>query len=130
MKAFSYTRNGAAKDVLEFNDLPDPQPGAGEMRVKVAYSGVNPSDVKRRAGTSNVLAFDRAIPNMDGSGIVDLVGPGVDASWAGKGSGCTRRDGSDPMARVPNTPFPRPTARLSFLRERRWKSERHLACLP
>ena len=80
MKAFSYTRNGAAKDVLEFSDLPDPQLGAGEMRVKIAYSGVNPSDVKRPAGTSNVLAFDRAIHSMDGSGIVDLVGPGVDAS--------------------------------------------------
>lgn len=84
MKAVSYTRNGPAKEVLEFGDLPDPQPGAGEMRVKIAYSGVNPSDVKRRAGTSNVLAFDRAIPNMDGSGIVDLVGPGVDAAWVGK----------------------------------------------
>ena len=84
MKAFSYTRNGAAKEVLKFDHLPDPQPGLGEMRVKIAYSGVNPSDVKRRAGTSNALAFDRAIPNMDGSGIVDLVGPGVDASWAGK----------------------------------------------
>ena len=84
MKAFSYTRNGTAKEVLEFADLPDPEPGLGEMRVKIAYSGVNPSDVKRRAGTSNVLAFDRAIPHMDGSGIVDLVGPGVDASWAGK----------------------------------------------
>ena len=83
MKAFSYSRNGAAKEVLEFADLPDPQPGAGEIRVKIAYSGVNPSDVKRRAGSSNALAFDRAIPNMDGSGIVDLVGPGVDASWAG-----------------------------------------------
>lgn len=84
MKAFSYTRNGAAKDVLEFGDMPDPQPGTGEMRVKIAYSGVNPSDVKRRAGTSNVLAFERAIPHMDGSGIVDLVGPGVDAAWVGK----------------------------------------------
>ena len=57
MKAFFYTRNGAAKEVLEFDDLPDPQPGLGEMRVKIAYSGVNPSDVKRRAGTSNVLAL-------------------------------------------------------------------------
>ena len=57
MKAFSYTRNGAAREVLEFADLPNPQPDAGEMRVKIAYSGVNPSDVKRRAGTSNVLAL-------------------------------------------------------------------------
>ena len=84
MKAVSYSRHGAAKEVLEFGHLPDPQPGIGEMRVKIAYSGVNPSDVKRRAGTSTVLAFDRAIPNMDGSGIVDLVGPGVDVSWVGK----------------------------------------------
>jgi hypothetical protein len=55
---------------------------------------------------------------MDDSGIVDLVGPGVDASWAGKGSSYSRQDGSDPMARVPNTPFPRPTAHLNFPRER------------
>jgi NADPH2:quinone reductase len=84
MKAASYTRNGAAREVLEYGTLPDPEPAAHEMRVKVAFSGINPSDVKRRSGASNVLAFDRAIPNMDGSGIVDRVGDAVDRDWIGK----------------------------------------------
>lgn len=84
MKAVSYTRNGSANEVLEYGELPDPIPAAGEMRVKIAFSGVNPSDAKRRSGTGGAIQFPRVIPNMDGSGIVDMLGEGVDAAWLGK----------------------------------------------
>jgi NADPH2:quinone reductase len=85
MKAVWYDRNGPAQEVLEFGDQPTPEPGAGEVRVRIAFSGVNPSDVKRRAGWNNQkLAFPRAIPQMDGSGVIDRVGTGVDAQRVGE----------------------------------------------
>ena len=49
MKAAWYDRSGAARDVLQVGELPDPQAGPGEVRVRIAASGINPSDVKRRA---------------------------------------------------------------------------------
>jgi len=87
MKAVWYERNGAAKDVLVVGEMADPEPGAGEIRVKVGYSGVNPSDVKRRMGAGGVNApmqYPRVIPNMDGSGTIDKVGAGVDAKRLGE----------------------------------------------
>lgn len=85
MRAVWYERNGPAAEVLVAGDMPDPQPGAGELRVRVACSGVNPSDVKRRAGSNNPpLAWPRAIPGMDGAGVVDALGAGVDAGWLGR----------------------------------------------
>ena len=50
MKAIAYTQTGLAADVLKLIDLPTPEPGAGEVRVKLQWSGVNPSDVKSRLG--------------------------------------------------------------------------------
>jgi NADPH2:quinone reductase len=60
------------------DSVPDPVPGPGELRVRLRWSGVNPSDVKTRAGLRNaVLAFPRIIPHSDGMGVVDAVGAGV-----------------------------------------------------
>ncbi|MCH9016812.1 MAG: NADPH:quinone reductase [Chloroflexi bacterium] len=83
MKAVWYERNGAA-DILEYGDMPDPQPGPGEVRVRVMTSGVNPSDWKRRQGLTNRMEFPRVIPNQDGAGVIDAVGPGVDQSRVGE----------------------------------------------
>lgn len=85
MKAVWYEKTGPAAEVLTFGDMPDPEPGPGEVRVKMAFCGVNPSDVKRRAG-SNVqgMPFPRVIPGMDGSGVIDRIGEGVDASRLGQ----------------------------------------------
>lgn len=82
MRAAWYERNGAAADVLKVGNLPDPVPGAGEVRVRLYASAVNPSDVKARAGSRKVR-WERVVPNSDGAGVIDVVGPGVDASRAG-----------------------------------------------
>jgi NADPH:quinone reductase len=87
MHAVWYEKLGAAAEVLRHGEMPDPVPGAGEVRVRIAWSGVNPSDVKRRAGSGGagaVMPFPRVIPDMDGSGVIDRVGPGVDERRVGE----------------------------------------------
>ena len=76
MKAAYYERVGPASEVLTVGEIPDPQPAAGEVRVRVEWSGVNPSDVKSRGG-SRPMAFPRVIPHSDGAGVIDAVGTGV-----------------------------------------------------
>lgn len=85
MRAIAYTQTGPAADVLKLIDLPTPEPGAGEVRVKVQWSGVNPSDVKSRLGLrSKTLAFPQITPHSDGAGVIDAVGTGVPASRVGE----------------------------------------------
>ena len=85
MKAAWYERVGGAREVLIYADLPDPVPGAGELRVRLQWSGVNPSDVKSRAGVrSKLMPFASVIPHSDGAGVVDAVGEGVDAARIGQ----------------------------------------------
>ena len=81
MKAIVYTETGGP-DVLRPVDRPVPEPGPGEVRVRVAVSGVNPTDWKTRSGTGpgQPLAFPEMVPNQDGAGTVDAVGPGVQLS--------------------------------------------------
>lgn len=86
MQAMSYTRFGTAADVLEAHTLPTPEPGPGEVLVELAISGVNPSDVKARAGTRPGVvkpAFDRIVPHSDGAGTITAVGEGVDTTRIG-----------------------------------------------
>ena len=83
MKAVWYEQNGGA-EILQYGDMPDPEPGPGEVRVKVATSGVNPSDWKRRQGLTASIGFPRVIPNQDGAGVIDAVGDGVDSSRIGE----------------------------------------------
>jgi NADPH2:quinone reductase len=84
MKAAYYEKNGAAADVLVVDEVETPAPGPGEVRVKIATSGVNPSDVKSRAGTVRKIAFDRVIPHSDGAGTIDMVGEGVSPDRVGE----------------------------------------------
>lgn len=73
-----YDRQGPAADVLEVGDLPAPEPDAGEVRVKVTLSGINPGDTKKRAGwQGSPMIFPRVIPHSDGAGVIDKVGFGV-----------------------------------------------------
>lgn len=84
MRAAYYEANGAADKVLKVGEVETPKPGPGEVRVRLATSGVNPSDVKTRAGTVRKIAFPRVIPHSDGAGTVDAVGEGVPPSRVGE----------------------------------------------
>ena len=84
MRAVWYEKNGTAKEVLQVGEVETPQPGPGEVRIKLKSSGVNPSDVKNRAGTTRKIAFPRVIPHSDGAGIIDAVGAGVAKSRVGE----------------------------------------------
>jgi NADPH2:quinone reductase len=72
--------------VLRLADRPVPEPGPGEVRVKVAVSGVNPTDWKSRRGRAagQPLAFPEVVPNQDGSGTIDAVGDGIDPARIGQ----------------------------------------------
>ncbi|MGA7389770.1 MAG: NADPH:quinone reductase [Pseudolabrys sp.] len=84
MRAAYYERNGTAREVLQIGEVQTPQAGAGEVRVKLATSGVNPSDVKSRHGSTRKIAFARVIPHSDGAGVIDAVGDGVAKSRIGE----------------------------------------------
>jgi NADPH2:quinone reductase len=84
MKAAWYDRNGPASEVLTVGQLPDPVPGQGEVLVRLRVSGVNPSDVKSRAGARGGMAFPRIVPHSDGAGVIEAVGSGVDKRRVGE----------------------------------------------
>jgi NADPH2:quinone reductase len=84
MRAAYYEKNGSAAEVLHVAEVETPQPGPGEVRIKLKTSGVNPSDVKTRAGLARKIAFPRVIPQSDGAGVIDSVGAGVSASRVGE----------------------------------------------
>ena len=84
MKAAWYEKIGAANEVLHVGELADPIPQAGEVLVEIKASGVNPSDVKTRAGARGELQFPKIIPHSDGGGVITAVGEGVDEDRIGK----------------------------------------------
>ncbi|HWG72792.1 MAG TPA: NADPH:quinone reductase [Acidimicrobiales bacterium] len=84
MRAARYDRTGPAHQVLSVQDVERPDPGPGEVRVKVAVSGVNPTDWKSRAGVTGDGPDGWQIPHHDGAGEIDAVGPGVDGSRVGQ----------------------------------------------
>jgi NADPH2:quinone reductase len=87
MKAITYRAFGAASEVLQVEELPIPDPAPGEVRVEVAFSGVNPSDVKTRTrGQPGLQGFpwDYIVPHSDGSGIISAVGEEVPAGRVGE----------------------------------------------
>ena len=83
MRAVWYERNGPS-DVLRVGEMPDPEPGPGEVRVRIVSSGVNPSDWKRRMGLTIPINFPRVIPHQDGAGVIDRVGAGVPETRIGE----------------------------------------------
>ncbi|MBS28570.1 MAG: NADPH:quinone oxidoreductase [Alphaproteobacteria bacterium] len=85
MRAAYYSELGAANDVLTVGEQPTPEPGPGEVRVRLATSGVNPSDVKARMrGRGGAIPFPLIYPQSDGAGVIDAVGDGVDSGRVGK----------------------------------------------
>jgi NADPH:quinone reductase-like Zn-dependent oxidoreductase len=85
MKAAWFESFGPAQQVLRVGEQPVPAPGPGEVLVRLKTSAVNPSDVKKRAGSSpNLLDQGPVIPNSDGAGVIEAVGAGVPASRIGE----------------------------------------------
>jgi NADPH:quinone reductase len=77
VRAAIYRTTGPARDVLELVELDVPDPQAGEVRVAISASGVNPTDWKARAGLTGRAPDDFQVPHHDGAGRVDAIGPGV-----------------------------------------------------
>ncbi|NKB58124.1 MAG: zinc-binding dehydrogenase [Alphaproteobacteria bacterium] len=78
MRAAWYEQLGPARDVLTVGDIETPSPQAGEVLVKLAASGINPSDVKKRAGWhGGTLEYERIAPHSDGAGVIEAVGADV-----------------------------------------------------
>ena len=89
MKAAWYERQGPAKDVLVVGEMKNPEPLPGEVRVRVAASGVNPGDVKKREDAFRVgMPYPRIVPHSDGAGTIDQVGPGVSQERIGQRVWC------------------------------------------
>ena len=82
MYAAWYEKNGPAAEVMKVGELPDLEPAAGEVRVRLHASAVNPSDVKARAG-SRPIRWPKLIPNSDGAGVIDGIGAGVNTHRVG-----------------------------------------------
>jgi NADPH2:quinone reductase len=89
MKAAWYEKQGPAREVLTVGDMPDPAPGPGELRIRIAASGINPGDIRKRQDDFGYgMPYPRVIPHSDGAGQVDQVGHGVSSEWLGKSVWC------------------------------------------
>ena len=85
MRAIWYDRQGPAAEVLQSGEMADPEPGPGDVRVRIRFSGVNPGDTKKRRGwLGSAMPYPRVIPHSDGAGVVEAVGEGVDRSRIGQ----------------------------------------------
>jgi NADPH:quinone reductase len=85
MIAAWYAQQGPAAEVLQVGELPTADPGQGEVRVRLALSGVSPGDIKKRQGwLGSPMAFPRIVPHSDGAGVIEAVGQGVDAARLGQ----------------------------------------------
>ena len=89
MRAAWYEKQGSPSESLVVGDMPEPVPPAGELRIRIAVSGVNPGDVKKRQDTFGVgMPYPRVVPHSDGAGVIDQVGDGVSSEWIGKRVWC------------------------------------------
>jgi NADPH2:quinone reductase len=84
VRAASYERYGPAAEVLRVHDVERPAPGPGEVLVRVALSGVNPTDWKSRSGSTPRPIDGFQIPHHDGAGVIEAVGDGVDPARVGQ----------------------------------------------
>ena len=84
MRAAVYEQIGASAEVLRVEEVERPEPGPGEVRVKIEYSGVNPTDWKSRSGLTARAIDGFQVPHHDGAGVIDAVGAGVDAGRVGQ----------------------------------------------
>ena len=84
MRAALYDRYGPAAEVLRVEEVDRPEPGPGEVRVRIEVSGINPTDWKSRAGATPRPIDGFQIPHHDGTGVIDKAGEGVDPGRVGE----------------------------------------------
>ncbi|MHB1930267.1 MAG: NADPH:quinone reductase [Acidimicrobiales bacterium] len=84
MRAALYDRTGPAREVLRVEEIDRPDPGPGEVSVRVTVSAVNPTDWKARAGATPRPIDGFQVPNQDGAGVIDRVGEGVEPGRVGQ----------------------------------------------
>jgi NADPH2:quinone reductase len=84
MRAALYRSTGPAADVLTVEDVERPEPGPGEVLVRVHASGINPTDYKTRSGVTGRPIDGHQVPHQDGAGVIEAVGPGVDPARVGE----------------------------------------------
>lgn len=78
MRAAWYEHQGDPYHSLVVGEMPDPTPGAGEVRIAITVSALSPGDVKKRSGwQGSAMSYPRVIPHSDGAGTIDAVGPRV-----------------------------------------------------
>lgn len=89
MRAAWYERRGPAREVLVVGAMPLTVPGDGEVRIRLAFSGINPGDVKKRSGwQGSPMPYPRVVPHSAGAGVIDAVGRGVPAARIGEAVWC------------------------------------------
>lgn len=89
MRAVWYERQGPAAEVFVIGEMPAPEPGSNEVRIRVTASGVNPGDVKKRNDKFGVgMPYPRVVPHSDGAGVIDEVGSHVSPSRVGERVWC------------------------------------------
>ncbi len=89
MKAAWYEKQGPAHSVLTVGNMADPIPQTGEVRIRIAASGINPGDTKKRSDVFGIgMPYPRVVPHSDGAGVVDMVAPGISEEWLGKRVWC------------------------------------------
>ncbi|MBV9205676.1 MAG: NADPH:quinone reductase [Actinobacteria bacterium] len=84
MRAALYRSTGKAAEVLHVEEVARPEPGPGEVLVRVYASGLNPTDYKARSGAVPRPVDEFQIPHQDGAGVIEAVGPGVDPARIGQ----------------------------------------------
>ena len=104
MQAAFYCSQGPAQEVMKYGEQPLPEPAAGEVRVRLHTSGVNPSDWKtRKGGPGRALIAPLIIPHSDGAGAIDAVAKACPQAGSVNESGSGTANGSDRSARLLNT---------------------------
>lgn len=84
MKAALYVKHGPAAEALRITEIERPEPAAGQVRVRMQLSAINPTDWKSRAGATPRPVDGFQVPHHDGVGVIDAVGDGVDAGRIGE----------------------------------------------
>ncbi len=88
MRAALYRKVGRASEVLSIEEIPTPEPSAGQVRVRITASGVNPTDWKTRSGATGADPDGFQVPHQDGAGVIDAVGAGVSERHVGERVWC------------------------------------------